>query len=609
MGAPLILSMNVRNLSAYDLETYSNAGAIAVNQDALVQQGVRIQGYNLTSTDVPTKHPGKWKANVLTDYNIVRGQCEACKQSPTDCCTNRSKPNVLVQYLSHSGAKTLGDCESLCHGFARPKTSQRVCHSFMWNSNNRDCFGRLDAVFDATNPYYKQGPGLISGTFDTESAWDADTGGPAPPPPYGNFSNTNIWGKKLVDDSFALLFVNVGPSTSPPLTCGPACIQRLLGDNVPVAGAQYTVKDLWSSTALPVAVAPLNLSSPALETDGVHMLRVTPLKTDDTGSIVALRNITFSCNSSTWGPAPSYCVDSAMAEYLVLSGAHYGHDVQWSAFEDAALWKKGDGLTWTDDIPICHHNPHGVGHQVDNISSFIASIRHHRLATTYCTWDIDGKDASGGGSGGDYSTDGIAEWGYDWYATMGPSQPVVCNTFGRGTCNATTRRGAYACVKAYWGCRVSMLARTRQKSGALSAMLGHYLMHHMSAIWSALTVIGSEVGENINSVQAHFAFNRGAARQFNLPWFIDFSDWNAGTSAICYLSYHRHYRTATEHDATSHCMTVPLHRIFARLHNECHRRLQLSQRRPLNQLERASRVHDVYGRRKQAQDGGPVCVP
>ena len=75
----------------------------------------------------------------------------------------------------------------------------------------------------------------------------------------------------------------------------------------------------------------------ALETDGVHMLRVTPLKTDDTGSIVALRNITFSCNSSTWGPAPSYCVDSAMAEYLVLSGAHYGHDVQWSAFEDAAL--------------------------------------------------------------------------------------------------------------------------------------------------------------------------------------------------------------------------------------------------------------------------------
>ena len=32
MGAPLILSMNVRELNDYDLETYSNAEAIAINQ-------------------------------------------------------------------------------------------------------------------------------------------------------------------------------------------------------------------------------------------------------------------------------------------------------------------------------------------------------------------------------------------------------------------------------------------------------------------------------------------------------------------------------------------------------------------------------------------------
>jgi hypothetical protein len=29
--------------------------------------------------------------------------------------------------------------------------------------------------------------------------------------------------------------------------------------------------------------------------------------------------------------------------------------------------------------------------------------------------------------------------------------------------------------------------------------------------------------ESMFSIQAHFAFNRGAARQFHLPWFIDFS--------------------------------------------------------------------------------------
>jgi alpha-galactosidase len=536
MAAPLILSMNVRNLSSYDLETYSNAGCIAVNQDPLVLPGIRLQGYNLTAAAVkhppaPPPPPGKWNAEVFSNYNIVRGQCEACKQSPTGCCINGSTPNLVVQYLSHHGAKTLAACESLCHGFILPPTNKALCHSFMWNSNNNDCFGRLDTAFDTTNPYYKQGPGLFSGTFRAHKV-ESGSGGTAwesGSPPFGNFSNTNIWGKNLVGGSFSLLFLNVGPSPSVPLSCDTDCIRLLLGDDSPAAGTKYSVRDLWAETDLPAAVAPLHLSSPALETDSVHMVRLTPLKMDDgLTSIVALRNITFSCNTSTWGPAPSYCVDSAMAEYLPLSGAHFGHDVQWDKFPEAVLWKKGDGLVWTDDIPICHHNPSAPEHQVDNISSFIASIRHYKLATTYCTWDVDGKDARGGGAGGDYSTVGIAEWGYDWYATTGPAQHVVCNDFGRGTCAAATRRGAYDCVKAYWDCRVSLLSRARQKNGAMSAMLGHYLLHHMSTMWSALTVIGSEVGENINSIQAHFAFNRGSARQFHLPWFIDFSDWNAG---------------------------------------------------------------------------------
>ena len=71
-------------------------------------------------------------------------------------------------------------------------------------------------------------------------------------------------------------------------------------------------------------------------------------------------------------------------------------------------------------------------------------------------------------------------------------------------------------------------------------MLGHYLMHHYAAEWGALSLIGSEVGENIDSIQAHFAFNRGAARQFHAPWFIDFSDWNAG-------NYHSYKMNATTH--------------------------------------------------------------
>ena len=244
-------------------------------------------------------------------------------------------------------------------------------------------------------------------------------------------------------------------------------------------------------------------------------------KTDDIGdapgaSIVDVLNISFSCNVADWGPAPTCCVNSTMAQYLPLSGEYFGHDVEWEKFPEAKLWRLGDGLTWTDDIPICHHNP-SVGDEKVNISSFIASIRHYKLATTFCSW---------GNSGGDGSTSGVAEWGYDWYATPATAT-AGCARFGRGSCNATTRSAAFACVRQYWQCRVTEIARSHH-GGAMSTMLGHYLLHHYSALWSMLTVVGSEVAENIDSIQAHFAFNRGAARQFHLPWFIDFSDWNAG---------------------------------------------------------------------------------
>ncbi len=53
---------------------------------------------------------------------------------------------------------------------------------------------------------------------------------------------------------------------------------------------------------------------------------------------------------------------------------------------------------------------------------------------------------------------------------------------------------------------------------------GHYLFPHYSASWGGNLVV-SELGENINSVQAHIAFLRGASRQFGVPWGTDFSPW------------------------------------------------------------------------------------
>ena len=80
----------------------------------------------------------------------------------------------------------------------------------------------------------------------------------------------------MSNGSFALLFVNVGPKASPPLTCDAACVGKLLKNAT--AAARYRVRDVWAKRDLPDAQAPLSVSSPTLEAEvGVHMVRLWPL--------------------------------------------------------------------------------------------------------------------------------------------------------------------------------------------------------------------------------------------------------------------------------------------------------------------------------------------
>jgi hypothetical protein len=168
MGAPLILSLNVRKLSKYDLGTYGNIDVIRIDQDSLALQGIRLLGFNLTTGHVPPAPtpPGPPPSppngtKIIKDYNIVRGQCDACAESQTGCCINATVPNLKVQYLSHKKSATLQSCVDLCSSFHE----QSRCHSFVWNSANHDCFGRLDSVFDQNNSKYADSPGIYSGTL------------------------------------------------------------------------------------------------------------------------------------------------------------------------------------------------------------------------------------------------------------------------------------------------------------------------------------------------------------------------------------------------------------------------------------------------------------
>lgn len=52
MSAPLLISSDIRNISQYVLESYTNKLVIDVNQDKATKQGYRVQGGNLALDDV-----------------------------------------------------------------------------------------------------------------------------------------------------------------------------------------------------------------------------------------------------------------------------------------------------------------------------------------------------------------------------------------------------------------------------------------------------------------------------------------------------------------------------------------------------------------------------
>ncbi|MFH0795642.1 MAG: discoidin domain-containing protein [Candidatus Omnitrophota bacterium] len=70
-------------------------------------------------------------------------------------------------------------------------------------------------------------------------------------------------------------------------------------------------------------------------------------------------------------------------------------------------------------------------------------------------------------------------------------------------------------------------------NGRVVSFLGYRLFHHQAADWGAKVLV-MESGENIPNTQLQLAFTRGAARQFQVPWGVDFSGWFSG-SMVYYL--------------------------------------------------------------------------
>ena len=115
---------------------------------------------------------------------------------------------------------------------------------------------------------------------------------------------------------------------------------------------------------------------------------------------------------------------------------------------------------------------------------------------------------------------GVSEWGYSFHHLKNgqPDGAGYKHYGGYPNLRARAPRPPKWLKRDYN--RLATDARSKAKPEELllfSSINGHYCYQHYACQWGA-DIVGSEVGENINSIQAHLAFTRGAARQYGKPW-------------------------------------------------------------------------------------------
>ena len=125
----------------------------------------------------------------------------------------------------------------------------------------------------------------------------------------------------------------------------------------------------------------------------------------------------------------------------------------------------------------------------------------------------------------------LAEWGYEFENNKGGAFPVCGNLTEAGyALPPLSREQALQRLELYWRCRAADARAGAPPGAPLVSEIGHYLYAGQSAAFpNAFPVLpGSEIGENINSINLHLAATRGAARAHSTAWLIDFSSWFAG---------------------------------------------------------------------------------
>jgi hypothetical protein len=114
------------------------------------------------------------------------------------------------------------------------------------------------------------------------------------------------------------------------------------------------------------------------------------------------------------------------------------------------------------------------------------------------------------------------EWGYSFHhLTGGVLDGAGVQHFGGYPTPPETKKDAYEYMRQYV---MNFTTYLNNNTRPWVSFNGHYPYHHYAGEFG-FDAIGTEIGENMESYQMLMAFNRGAARQYNLPWFVDVSAW------------------------------------------------------------------------------------
>eukprot|EP00041_Stephanoeca_diplocostata_P018083 m.375207 g.375207 ORF g.375207 m.375207 type:complete len:544 (+) comp20915_c0_seq2:152-1783(+) len=279
MASPLLISANVRNMSAMNKATYKNAAVIAVNQDPLGKQGVRLVGGNLVDThvshadNIPAKLAPCNNKDKSQNWDVNTPASGYFKNTATGVCLNVDDCGSDVIYFEcvTSGGTC---CGSDCY-----KNMQFDVDNVTGHMTSPMHPGQCITALGATISF------VSCDTLPAGSKWTytpngalmfvASAGAPemclsasTTPPATGA---TNVWGRVLSTKAWALVFLNTGAAAAD-ITCDAECFAQM---NI-TAGTKLAVKDLWSGATSTISAG--NYTVPAVAAEGGSvMVTLTPV--------------------------------------------------------------------------------------------------------------------------------------------------------------------------------------------------------------------------------------------------------------------------------------------------------------------------------------------